>query len=125
MLNDYKLLQEKREEKILAIKFEPRRSNKIIDGSYYNQDLINRVKSISGRRWNQEEKYREIHSLRYSFATYLLEGGRFKIYSGTFMSQKLKRRVDMRIKTKNNGNLEGCVCKLFGYEGVICHFHGG
>ena len=98
MLNDYKLLQEKREEKILAIKVEPKRSNKIIDGSYYNQDLINRVKSISGRRWNQEEKYREIHSLRYSFATYLLEGGRFKIYSGTFMSQKFK----------NNGNLYSC-----------------
>lgn len=46
-----------REGKIPAVKIEPGRSNKIIIRIPYNQNLINKVKSIPRREWNPQGKY--------------------------------------------------------------------
>jgi len=49
-----------RQGKISAVKIEPRRNNKIIIRIPYNQDLINKVKSIPRREWNPKGRYREV-----------------------------------------------------------------
>jgi len=49
-----------REEKIPAVKIKNIENNKIIIRVPYNQDLIKKIKTISGRRWNAEKKYWEI-----------------------------------------------------------------
>ena len=46
--------------KIPAVKIEPERNNKIIIKIPYNQDLINKVKSIPRREWNSQRKYWEV-----------------------------------------------------------------
>ena len=48
------------EGKIPAVKIEPGRNNKIIIRIPYNQDLINKVKSIPRREWNPKGKYWEV-----------------------------------------------------------------
>lgn len=49
-----------REGKIPAVKVEIGKNNKVIIRLPYNQELIRKVKTISGRRWNPEEKYWEV-----------------------------------------------------------------
>ncbi|MDL1971312.1 MAG: phage integrase N-terminal SAM-like domain-containing protein [Candidatus Desulfofervidaceae bacterium] len=49
-----------REGKIPAVEIEPGRNNKIIIRIPYNQDLINKVKSIPRREWNLQGKYWEV-----------------------------------------------------------------
>ena len=48
------------EGKIPGVKIEPGRNNKIIIRIPYNQDLINKVKSIPRREWNPQGKYWEV-----------------------------------------------------------------
>jgi len=48
------------EGKIPGVKIEPGRNNKIIIRIPYNQDLINKVKSIPRRVWNPQGKYWEV-----------------------------------------------------------------
>ena len=48
------------EEKILTVKIEIGKNDKIIIRFPYNQELIKKIKMISGRRWNTQEKYREV-----------------------------------------------------------------
>jgi site-specific recombinase XerD len=62
MLNGDKLWQVKmaREGKIQAVKIEPGKNDKVIIRVPYNQELIEKVKRISGRRWNPERKYWEV-----------------------------------------------------------------
>jgi len=49
-----------REGKIPAVKIELGRNNKVIIRLRYNQELIRKVKTISGRRWNPKGKYWEV-----------------------------------------------------------------
>ena len=49
-----------REGKIPTVKIEPERNDKIIIRIPYNRELIKKIKMISGRRWNPQEKYREV-----------------------------------------------------------------
>ncbi|SFM96188.1 phage integrase N-terminal SAM-like domain-containing protein [Thermodesulforhabdus norvegica] len=49
-----------REGKIPYVKIELGRNNKVIIRLPYNQELINKLKTISGRRWNPKEKYWEV-----------------------------------------------------------------
>ena len=48
------------EEKILTLKIEIGKNDKIIIRFPRNQELIKKIKMISGRRWNPQEKYREV-----------------------------------------------------------------
>jgi len=49
-----------RDGKIPAVKIELGRNNKIIIRIPYNQDLIDKVKSIPKRKWNPKGKYWEV-----------------------------------------------------------------
>ena len=49
-----------REGKIPAVKIEIGENNKVIIRVPYNQELIKKVKMISGRRWNPKGKYWEV-----------------------------------------------------------------
>ena len=49
-----------RKHKMPAVKIEMGKNNKVIIRIPYNQELIRKVKRISGRIWNSEEKYWEI-----------------------------------------------------------------
>ena len=44
----------------MAVKIEPGSNNKVIIRVPYNQELINKVKTISGRRWNPNGKFWEV-----------------------------------------------------------------
>lgn len=47
----------KEENKSPAVKIEFKENNKVIISVPYNQELIRKIKTISGRRWNPNEKY--------------------------------------------------------------------
>ncbi len=49
-----------REGKIPAVKIEPGRNNRVIVRIPYNKELIDKIKTIPGRKWNPERKYWEI-----------------------------------------------------------------
>lgn len=49
-----------KEGKIPVVKIELGKNNKVIIRIPYHRDLISKVKSISGRKWNPEEKYWEV-----------------------------------------------------------------
>ena len=49
-----------KEGKISAVKIEFEKNSKVIIRVPYNQELIKKVKMISGRRWNPQEKYWEV-----------------------------------------------------------------
>ena len=49
-----------REGKILAVIIEFGKNNKVIIRVPYNQEIIKKVKTISGRKWNPQGKYWEV-----------------------------------------------------------------
>jgi excisionase family DNA binding protein len=49
-----------RERKIPAVKIEPGNNNRVIVRIPYNQELIEKIKTISGRKWNPQGKYWEV-----------------------------------------------------------------
>jgi len=49
-----------RERETPAVKIKIRENNKVIIRVPYNQELIKKVKMISGRRWNPKGKYWEV-----------------------------------------------------------------
>jgi len=49
-----------KEDKISTVKIEFGKNNKIIICVPYNQELIKKVKTISGRKWNPQGKYWEV-----------------------------------------------------------------
>ncbi len=49
-----------REGKIPAVKIRFGKNDKVIIRVPYNQEFMKKVKTISGRRWNSKEKYREV-----------------------------------------------------------------
>ena len=51
-----------REREIPAVEIETGKKGKIIIRIPYNQELIRKIKMISGRRWNPKGKYREAPS---------------------------------------------------------------
>ena len=54
------ITREAGEAKIPAVKVKFEKSNKVIIRVPYNQELIEKIKRISGRRWNPEGKYWEV-----------------------------------------------------------------
>lgn len=56
----FTLHERARDDKISAVKIEPGNNNQAIIRIPYNQELIEKIKTISGRKWNPQKKYWEV-----------------------------------------------------------------
>ncbi len=97
--------------KILAVKIEFKRDNKVIIRVPYDQELIKKIKSVSGRSWNPECN---------NFATYLLEREVGLRYIQEILGHESSKTTEIytHVSKANLAKIENPLDRLMKEEGI-------